>query len=256
MKSILFSWLLFSFTALLAQSECRIYKHYGDFLKAEKITHGDQEFVHKSVVKVKTESCVEKLANNNMPHISYLLTHFINHEKYADLVSIEDSVELQAQFIQILRNDSFFNDLMSDFADKTINKKANKDSVSIDFLINIAVKYFAILSINDEGNFLTRICTGFNLIDETEPERNPHIEAFAFSSIMKNLTNEDYNLYGDFVSFVKNIYTLNLGTEKNEKLLRAQGAIFMTMRENSKLKDMLINEYEKKQAYLPFKLHY
>ncbi len=73
---------------------------------------------------------------------------------------------------------------------------------------------------------------------------------------MKNLTNEDYNLYGDFVSFVKNIYTLNLGTEKNEKLLRAQGAIFMAMRENSKLKDMLINEYEKKQAYLPFKLHY
>lgn len=35
-----------------------------------------------------------------------------------------------------------------------------------------------------------------------------------------------------------------------------QGAIFMAMRENSKLRQMLIDEYNEKKEFLPFILYY
>lgn len=256
MKSIVQIMLVLCVTTIFAQTECPIYNYYGDFLKIEKVKHGDSEDVRKSVNRIKTDCCAKDLVNNNILYIDYFLTHFLTRKNYSDLESIKDSLELQLMFEKKLVNDSLFNSLMIEFADKTINNKLEKDSVGIDYVLNIAVKYFAILRITDEGNFSTSICTGFNLIKQTEPERNPHIEAFAFSSVIKNLNSEKYNLYSDFVSFVKNIYKLNLGTEKNDRLLRAQGAIFMAMRENSKLRQMLIDEYNEKKEFLPFILYY
>jgi len=256
MKTILFVFLTLSVTTLFAQTECKMQNFYGDFLKAEKLKHGEMEYIIKSVNPVITGSCIENLVNNNIQYIDYLLTHFSDGKMYSELVSIEDSVEMQIKFSEKLANDSLFNALMTEFADKTINKKLEKDSIDIDYLINLAVKYFAILSINKDGHFSTRICTGFNLIKETEPERNPLVEAFVFSSVFKNLNSEKYNLYVDFVGFVRNIYKLNLGTANNERLLRAQGALFMAMRENSKLREMLIDEYNNKKEFLPFELEY
>lgn len=202
MKSILFSMLILCFSGLFAQTECSISDYYGDFLKAEKIKRGEREFIRRSVNQIETESCVKHLVNNNIQYIDYLLTHFITKGSQSDLVSIEDSIEIQQQFENQLKNDSLFNSIMTELADKTINNKLEKDSV------------------------------------------------------FKNLSSEQYHLYEDFANFVRAIYTFNLGTENNEKLLRAQGALFMAMRKNSKLKEMLIDEYSEKKDFLPFKMYY
>lgn len=243
-------------SGIFAQSECNISDYYGDFLKVEILKRGEREFLGKSVKIIENQSCVQDLVNNNILYIDYLLTHFISREKYSELHTISDSMQLKQDFVNILKKDSLFNSLMTELADKTVNKSSDKDSVNIDDLVNIAVKYFAILDINDEGHFSTRICTGFNLIKETEIDRNPHLEAFAFSSIMKNLSSEEYNLYHDFVNAVRKIYKLNLGTGKEDILLRAQGALFMFMAENSKLEKMLKDEYNKQKDHLPFILYF
>ncbi len=257
MKKILFCTIsLLLASGLFAQAECNISDYYGDFLRAEIFKSGDREFLRKSVNTIEKESCIKDLVNNNILHIDYLLTHFITRENYSELQTISDSLKLEQMFLKALRKDSLFNSLMTELTNKTVNKSIDKDSVNIDDILNLAVKYFAILDINDEGHYSTRICTGFNLIKETETDRNPHLEAFAFSSIMKNLSSEEYNLYHDFVSAVRKIYKLNLGSEKNDILLRAQGALFMFMAENSKLESMLIDEYKKRQNYLPFKLYF
>ena len=47
---------------------------------------------------------------------------------------------------------------------------------------------------------------------------------------------------------------MNLGVDKEERLLRARGAVFMQMFYNQKLRDMLLYEYEHKKDYLPFVL--
>jgi hypothetical protein len=59
-------------------------------------------------------------------------------------------------------------------------------------------------------------------------------------------------MYDEFVKAIKELYKVNLGIDKNEKLLRAQGAIFLLMRNNENLKKMLKAEYKKQEDYLPF----
>ncbi|MDI6403018.1 hypothetical protein QLX67_13510, partial [Balneolaceae bacterium ANBcel3] len=246
----------FCFTDLHAQTECLITDYYGDFLNVEIVNHNEQEFIHKSVIQVETESCVKDLVNNNTMYFDYLLAHFITRENYSDLVSMEDPVEIQSEFQNHLKNEHHFNSIMTELADKTINNKLEKDSVRIDYVLNVALKYFAITNILEDGQFMLRVCIGANLIRATEPEINPHIEAFTYSAVMKNFLDGSYNLREDLGSSLRNLYTLNLGTEPNDILLRAQGALFMAMRENSRLKELLIDEYSANKEFLPFKMLY
>ena len=63
-------------------------------------------------------------------------------------------------------------------------------------------------------------------------------------------------MYEEFVNAIKELNTINLGIEEGEKLLRAQGAMFVIMKNNDKLRKMLQVEYEKQKEYLPFILIY
>ena len=53
----------------------------------------------------------------------------------------------------------------------------------------------------------------------------------------------------------KELYKINLGIENDDRLLRAQGAMYMFMRNNEILKELLLFEYENKKEYLPFVLN-
>jgi len=61
-------------------------------------------------------------------------------------------------------------------------------------------------------------------------------------------------MYDEFVKAMKELYKLNLGNEKEEKVLRAQGAMFILMRNNENLRKMLKSEYIKQKEFLPFVL--
>jgi hypothetical protein len=61
-------------------------------------------------------------------------------------------------------------------------------------------------------------------------------------------------MYDEFVNAIKELYKINLGVDKEERLLRARGAVFMYMFHNQKLRDMLLYEYENKKEHLPFVL--
>lgn len=59
-------------------------------------------------------------------------------------------------------------------------------------------------------------------------------------------------MYNEFVAAIKELYRQDLGVDRDERLLRAQGAMFSLMRNNAQLRVMLISEYEKRKDYLPF----
>jgi hypothetical protein len=141
---------------------------------------------------------------------------------------------------------------MTDLVSKTIDRKIPKDTISMDKLLNVAVKYFSIMRLTDEGHYVGKVCVGLNDIKKTENERKPFIEAFSFSSILKHYQSEEYSMYDEFVEAIKELYKVNLGIDKDEKLLRAQGAMFLLMRNNENLRKMLKSEYEKQKDYLPF----
>ncbi|MPN29331.1 hypothetical protein SDC9_176784 [bioreactor metagenome] len=107
--------------------------------------------------------------------------------------------------------------------------------------------------ITDEGYYVGKFCSVFNAIEQIEKTRKPFIEAFCFSSIQKHYyKSKNSTIYDEFVKSIKELYTVNLGVSREERLLRAQGAMFLLMKNNDNLKKILIDEYKANIKYLPF----
>ena len=171
------------------------------------------------------------------------------------MMNITDSVKLQETFIEHLENDSLFNDVMCGL---NLKLSGSTDFIADTFcmndLLNIAVKFFSIIKINDDGNYIGKVCSGINGIEQTESQRLPHLEAFCFTSILTNYQSHEFNMYEEFVCGIKELNTINLGVVTNDKLLRAQGAMYMFMKNNKRLRELLLSEFNIRKAYLPFVL--
>lgn len=263
MKQLLLVLTLLTFTILsYSQTNCDIKEHFGDFIKIKKVKNrtGNSEYLIKRVVKVDGKECFADLVNIGLEnngkygYISYLLTNFSSDSNYQYLLTISDSVALQTEYIKSLKEDSLFNSVISDLVSKTIYKSKPKDTISLDKLLNIAVKYFYIWFINDEGSYVGKVCGGLNSIKKTEKVRQPQIEAFCFISIYMNYEGKKYNMHEEFIKALKELNKVQLGIDLEERLLRAQGAMFLLMKNNKNLQNMLISEYNKNKNNLPFVL--
>jgi hypothetical protein len=238
-----------------AQDNCKIEEVYQKIFKIEKQKYGEREYLIKTVNKIDSNFCFSDLVNNNGQYINYLLTNFSSNSIYKKLMTISDTIELQNEFIKSLENDSTFNEVMNKLTERFTDKSHfSPDTISINELLNIAVKYFSIIKINQDGYYVGKVCTGINGLKQTEKERSPQIEAFCFTTILNNYEGEQFNMHNEFVKGIKELYKINLGTEDDDRLLRAQGAMYMFMRNNDKLKELLQFEYENKKGYLPFVL--
>lgn len=234
------------------QKQCYIKDNYEDFISVQKSVYNDEAYLIISVVEPDKKSCFSDLVTSNSMLIDYILTNFSSDVNHQHILVLTDSLEMKNKFFNDLRNDSLFNSVMTDLLSKTIDKKIPKDTISMDKLLNVAVKFFSIRKLTDEGDYVGKVCVGLNDIKKTESKRKPFIEAFSFSSILKHYQSEEYSLYDEFVMAIKELYKVNLGIDKDEKLLRAQGAVFLLMRNNEYLKKMLKSEYQKQKDYLPF----
>lgn len=258
MKKLILTTIILALISIhgFGQKHCNIKNHYGDFISIQKSFYNEKAFLIKSVVETTKKSCFSDLVNTNPMFIDYILTNFSSNENYQNLLELTDSITIRNKYLQDLRKDSLFNSVMIDLVSKTIDNKTPKDTISMDKLLNVAVKYFSIMRLTEEGHYVGKVCVGLNDIKKTESERKPFIEAFSFSSILKHYQGEEYSLYDEFVKAIKELYKVNLGIDKNEQLLRAQGAMFLLMRNSENLKKMLKSEYKKQKEYLPFVLIY
>ena len=196
------------------------------------------------------------MLNRNIMFFNYLLSNYTGFQDDQYLLRLEDSSQIRPSYYSALRSDTLFTNLIIELENKVLNKNMRKDTISIDYLLNIAVKYFSIMKINEMDNYIGKVCAGLNDITKTELVRNPFVEAFAFSSILKHYQSDEFSLYNEFVNALKELYTLNLGIKNSERLLRAQGAMYAIMKNNTILRKMLGIEYERHKMYLPFILIY
>lgn len=236
-----------------ARGTCNIQDHYSDFIVVNKSHFNDKDYLTKYAVETTKKTCFSDLINNNIMFVDYLLTHFSSNANAQELLKITDSLELRKAYFLNLEKDSLFNSVMNEFVQKTLDGNP-KDSVTFDNLLNIAVKYFSILKLSDEGYYVGKVCVGLNDIKKTESERKPFIEAFCFSSIMEHYQGTEFSMYDEFVKSLKELYKINLGIDPAEKLLRAQGALFFLMRNSEVLQNMLAKEFEENKEFLPFVL--
>jgi hypothetical protein len=239
-----------------SQTKCDMQSHYGDFIKIKKGGYDNKEYLFPEAVRVDTQYCFADYVNNNLRHIGYFIDVFCSSRKHLnDLLKIEDSLALQSAFNTLLQEDSVFNAVMFELTAKVIDKTIPKDTITINDLLNITIKLFYVHNITEEGYYQSKICGGINGFAETEQERNPFLETFAWVSISKYYySGKEYDMYEEFANVMRDLYEINLGIDKEKRLLRARGAVYMQMFYNQKLRDMLLYEYEQKKEYLPFVL--
>ena len=237
-----------------SQTKCDIQNHYGDFIKISKENHKGKEYLYPEVVTVDTQYCFADYVNNNPLYAHYFLTSFCPSYKQDNLINIKDSLALQSAFISVLQEDSLFSAIMQELTEKVFDKSVPKDTITMNTLLNIAVKYFYLPRITEEGHYVGKVCGGLNGLAETETIRKPFIEAFASTAIIKHYNSKEYNMYNEFGNALGELYKINLGVDNNERLLRARGAVFMQMFHNQELRKMLLYEYELQKEYLPFVL--
>jgi hypothetical protein len=243
---------ILSFGNVFGQRDCEIHAHYQDFIEVTKIESTNNSFLYKQVVQNKHKTCFSGLMNKDPFFFNYLLENFSSNDANMQLLQLKDSLALRIAYLNQLKNDSLYNSVMQTWVSKTIEKRKPKDKVTEAELLNIAIKFFTITKIDKNGNITGKVCGGLNCIKQTEKVRQPFLEAFTFSSILKNYEGKTYSMLNEFKKGLMQIQSLNLGLDKNEKLLRSQGVMFSYMYNNEKLKSMLIAEFKRRQNELPF----
>lgn len=150
-------------------------------------------------------------------------------------------------------------------AQNTLNPKADSetqeerwvgvsDTLSMDELLDVAVKFFAVTHIDDEDRLVGQLCTRANGHAYTQPKRDKKIESFCAGVIYTHVNDDEYNMFQEYKDALQEVNTLNLGLNKQDRLLRAQGALFMLMKMNPKLRALLRMEYENQKHMLHFYL--
>ena len=233
-------------------AQCNIKNVYADLFTVKKQVFNEKVFILKQVKLVDETVCFSDLINKNNSHIDYLLINFSDYSKDEELSTIESDDERTNVFLNNLKKDSLFTVVMNKLVAKTTDVNFVCDTFTVDDMMDVAVKFFSITGLTQEGYYQGKVCVGINGLDKTQNVRNPHLEAFCFSSILANYNSKRYGMYDEFVEAIKTLYKLNLGVTDDEKLLRAQGAMYMFMLYNRPLKAMLLEEFEKKKDYLPF----
>jgi len=253
LKLIIVSLLVFLYCVPTIAQKTDLREEFDNIFFIEKKKHEDREYLNFGV-KDNLESNYSYYELMNFDPLFYL--YFINHFHeidYEKLLAIDDSVELHKEFVFDLKSDTQFVSIINGMAAQYYNPESfNYDSVSMDEVLNIAVKFFHILGINEEGHYLGKMCTGFNNIEETEEQRQPYIEAFSLRAIFDHLGDEEDNIYAEFIDGLKALYTINMGIDTEDRLLRAQGAMYMYMMQSETLKAVITNSYNEKKNYMPF----
>lgn len=252
MRSLLIVLFLSAVSPAFGQQLCSIQVLYERCMHAERFSTGEKDILIKRVTPIAKRACAAKAFNANIEYFQYLVNHFTPEIDEAALLRIPDSLRLQRAYRKALRQSTTLNTLLDEYAAKVLFKNQPKDSIKNNVLLDFAVKYFSLRKITPEGYYAAKICAGLNDIVATEPKRMPHIEAFCFSMVFLHAQGTEYPLMAEMTKAVRELYTLNLGIDPAERLLRAQGALYILMRNNPVLQAMLKAEYAARAEYLPF----
>ena len=255
--------LIVSMLSLSVQSNaqyCNIGNAYSDFIRVKKITFDESQSIVVSCAKINDTTCYAPLVNaplcGNYQYIDELLHTFSTIQTH-DLSEWEDTIAIEKEYFLRLQMDSVFHALLNEWTDKTINNTLKKDVIHINTLMDIAVKYFMIQRINNEGHFVGKVCSEINLIASTQKVRKPFMETFCIVTILNYYdADNEFNTKKILIDGLKSLYPLNFGLDKEERLLRAQGAMCMSILHNENLRQLLIKEYEENKESLPFILKY
>jgi hypothetical protein len=209
-------------------------------IKAELAKHLEKP--ESGFIKIKTEiesnTALSELGNaffrENYLYVDYLTKH---DESYLESISQVFGLYL------ISKGES-----VSGFSDITQTKFSLHD------LKSTAVRFMFPTKVTKEGKIGVRICvTGEGFRDYSE--RNIDFEAFTFDAIFNEIKKEDASfLMPRIQEYGKLARELKLSTDEKDLLMRAQGALWALFYNDKDFEKMLIECYQAKSDYMPFKI--
>jgi ribose 5-phosphate isomerase RpiB len=188
--------------------------------------------------EIESDTALSKLGNEffneNFLYIDYLTKH---DESYLESITQVFGLYLISK-----------GEKTTGFSDNT-----QKD-FSLHDLKATAVRFMFPTKVTKEGKIGVRICvTGEGFRDYSE--RNINFEAFTFDAIFNEIKKEDASfLMTRIQEYGKLARELKLSTSENDLLIRAQGALWALFYNDKDFEKMLIECYQKKSEYMPFKI--
>ncbi len=164
------------------------------------------------------------------------------------------SLEASDQFHELLRTvvDSFLKGQGGELEGFSGRKKPRQ--LPLADLLKVAARFFYPAGISKSGKFRAHICVGINGLKDYEGERDLLVEAFCYQSIWTELGSPQVGIHDEFITILGEIRKLGLSSDEKTRIARAQGAAWIAMATNPKLKKLLLSNYRERQQILPFVL--
>lgn len=199
----------------------------------------------------------QKNVLDNKSYIDYIFTNFRSKEIKKGGV-IDKGLEKEnifKDYKEQLKNDTLFVNTLQRILDNSVKDIEDRPSYDLDVVMDIATKFVKITGINEQGNYTLKVCVGVNDLEKTQSKRYADIEAFCFVSVFNAYLNKENPLKDEIIKEFHKIVPLSMGIEKEERILRAQGALMVLMYQNESFKQALLKEYEDKKDILPFTIN-
>ncbi len=189
-------------------------------------------------------------------YINYIFYNFKDESsKFKGVIDINQKETVFELHRERLKNDTLFVNTLQRISDNSTKNIQDKPSYDLDIVMDIATKFVKITGINEQGNYTLKVCVGVNDLEQTQSKRYADIEAFCFVSVFNAYLNKENPLKDEIIKEFHKIVPLSMGIEKEERILRAQGALMVLMYQNESFKQALLKEYEYKKDILPFTIN-
>lgn len=155
-----------------------------------------------------------------------------------------------------LKKDTLFVSTLQKISINSNKHMEEKPVYSFDDVLDIATKFIKITKLDKDENYVLKICSGVSDIEETFVKRYAGIEAFCFVTIFNSYVSGDEILKNEIYNEFYKIVPLSMGIDKQERVLRAQGALTVLIFQNPKFIQIIKDGYEANKELLPFAIKY
>ncbi len=236
-----------------AQEACRAEDHYDKWIAFERESHKGLTYTGRGINDSAGGYCYASLVQGRHLFFDYLLIHATAPDFYKRLEAVKDPAHLRTTAVQLLQQDTLFSNTLNRLIACTIAGTKPKDTLDLEDVLDVAVKFFNIDGISKAGGYKSHVCVGLNGIKETMKKRNLPLEAFCINAIMgRYQSEEEDSLRNEFTANAQAMASVSLGTDSTAQLHRAQGAVYLLMWRSELLRRTLREAYEAQKAVLPF----
>jgi hypothetical protein len=127
-------------------------------------------------------------------------------------------------------------------------------TVSFRRVMDVAARFFYPDAVLPNGTIQSHVCVGINGVADMQGGRDLALEGFVYAAIFHDLLQPRYYVTADFDGASRLINAMDLSADSATRLQRAQGVMWGVMLQSEKLRQVVVAEYRRAGAYLPFRI--